>query len=170
MTDDPHRSLGYLTRACPTAGSLSMAPRNDLHDAGQLHSLLPRASCRGAPRCIPGLFWLLELRHERVQGLERRRFLNWNSMVTCSTKRAMGNASDDTPPGHAVAAAQPLAGRLGRRPGHHQLARAGTRSGSRFPKTECHPQGSVGGIPAAKIMMIRHIPSTCPPVAFLSAF
>ena len=32
-----------------------------------------------------------------VQGLERRRFLNWESMLRCSTKRAMGNASDDTP-------------------------------------------------------------------------
>ena len=31
------------------------------------------------------------------QGLERRRFLNWEAMLVCSTKRAMGNASDDTP-------------------------------------------------------------------------
>ena len=32
-----------------------------------------------------------------MQGLERRRFLNWEAMLVCSTKRAMGNASDDTP-------------------------------------------------------------------------
>ena len=32
-----------------------------------------------------------------MQGLERRRFLNWEQMLACSTNRAMGNASDGTP-------------------------------------------------------------------------
>ena len=33
----------------------------------------------------------------QAQGLERRRFLNWDQMLSCSTSRAMGNASDGTP-------------------------------------------------------------------------
>ena len=32
----------------------------------------------------------------QMQGLDRRRFLNWEQMLACSTSRAMGNASDGT--------------------------------------------------------------------------
>ena len=40
-------------------------------------------------------FHTLDAARVPVQSLERRQFMNWEAMLVCGAKRAMGNSSDD---------------------------------------------------------------------------